>query len=127
MPAGLLVANTSVTNADDTITLTPLTGGTANFYWASPAAAGDVTAADIRVADVDRNTVVIGGDATTAPSVLVYDENDQFVIGTANSTMAAFEEALAKKDTGTADTVGATQYNPTDSTVVARFTLTVNA
>ncbi len=122
-----LVANTSVTNADDTITLTPLEGGTANFYWASPAAAGDVTAADIRVADVDTNTVVIGGDASTAPSVLVYDDNDQFVIGTANSTMAAFEEALAKKDTGTADTVGAAQYNPTDSTVVARFTLTVNA
>ena len=122
-----LVANTSLTNADDTITLTPITGGTASFYWASPAAAGEVTAADIRVADVDRNTVVIGGDATTAPSVLVYDDNDQFVIGTANSTMAAFEEALAKEDTGTADTVGATQYNPTDSTVVARFTLTVNA
>ncbi|MDE0655625.1 MAG: Ig-like domain-containing protein [Acidimicrobiaceae bacterium] len=122
-----LVANTSVTNADDTVTLTPIPGGTANFYWASPAAAGDVTAADIRVADVDRNTVIIGGDASTAPSVLVYDDNDQFVIGANNVTLAAFETQLAKKDTGTADTVGAAQYNPTDSTVVARFTLTVNS
>lgn len=102
--------------------------GTAAFYWASrPAAAGDVTAADIRVVDLDKNTVIIGGDATTAPSVLVYDDNDQFVIGTDNVTLAAFEEQLAKKDTGTADTLGAAGYDPTDATDVARFTLTVNA
>ncbi|WP_420611993.1 S-layer homology domain-containing protein [Candidatus Spongiisocius sp.] len=102
--------------------------GTADFYWASrPAAAGNVTAADIRVVDLDTNTVIIGGTATEAPSVLVYDDNDQFVIGTGNVTLAAFEEQLAKKDTGTADTVGVEGYDPTDSTVVARFTLTVNA
>ena len=121
-----LVANTSVTASDGTVTLTTIPGGTKDFYWASPAAAGEVTAADIRMADVDTNTVVIGGDGGTAPSVIVYDDNDQFVIGTTNSTMAAFEEELAKEDTGTANTVGVVQYSPTDSTVVARFTLTVN-
>ena len=103
------------------------TDADADFYWVSPAAAGDVTAADVRVADVESNTVVIGGDGSTSPQLLVYDDNDQFIIGAENSTMAAFEEQLAKKDTGDADTVGVVQYNPTDASAVARFTLTVNS
>ena len=131
---GVIETLTARTEADDprtvtdASTLTAIPGGEAMFYWvATPTAAGDVAAADIRAVDVEKNIVVIGGSATEAPQLLVYDDNDQFVIGTANATLAAFEEQLAKKDTGTADTVGAQAYNPTDSTVVARFTLTVNA
>ena len=133
-----LVANTNVINDDGTVgTPTRINSGTdpdARFYWVStPPPAGDpatypvdVTAADLRVADVESNTLVIGDDGS-APQLLVYDDNDQFVIGTDNSTMAAFEAELAKKDTGAANDVGVTQYNPTDASVVARFTLTVNS
>ena len=127
-----LTARTHDATVTDPTTLVAIPGGTADFYWVAtptvtaPARSTTVTAADLRVANVERNIVVIGGDASTAPQLLVYDDNDQFVIGTANSTMAAFEEELAKKDTGTANTVGAAEYNPTDASAVARFTLTVN-
>ncbi|MDE0161044.1 MAG: hypothetical protein OXL98_04845 [Acidimicrobiaceae bacterium] len=98
------------------------------FYWVSaPTAVGDVTAGVLRVAEADTNTVIVGGSASEAPQRLVYDDNDQFVIGSANATMAAFEAELAKEDTGAANMVGATGYNPTDPSAVARFTLTVNA
>ncbi|MXY12416.1 MAG: hypothetical protein F4033_05015 [Acidimicrobiaceae bacterium] len=107
------------------------------FYWAAPltptapaTTAEITTGVDLRVADAERNTLVIGDDATALQSV-VYDENDQFVIVngavTSNVTMAAFEAELAKEDTGTANDIAVAQYNPTDASVVARFTLTVNA
>jgi len=110
-------------------------GAMATFYWVAvptvPAddedGAVDVAAGALQVAEVDSNRVIVGGDGSTAPQLLVYDDNDQFVIGSANATMAAFEAELAKEDTGTANTVGATGYNPTDPSAVARFTLTVNA
>ncbi len=106
----------------------PIPGGTAMFYWvATPAAEGDVTAAELRVADVEKKLVVIGGSASEAPQLLEYDDNDQFVIGTANGTMSDFEAELAKEDTGAANTVGAAGYDPNDASAVARFTLTVNA
>ena len=72
------------------------------FYWVStPDDAGDVTAAAIRAVDVEKNLVVIGGSATEAPLLLVYDDNDQFSVGASGSeanptSMAAFEEALAR-------------------------------
>ena len=132
-----LVANTSVTNADDTITLTPITGGTADFYWAKPAStAADLTtlatAAAVRVSDADTKTLVIGGSATEAPLIVRYDGNDQFSVatlaGTAAGTspltdMAGFEAQLAK-DEDNNDTVAVTSYDPTDSSDVASFVLT---
>ncbi len=128
-----LVANTSVTTAG-TEALTPLPGGTANFYWARPAmSAADVTrletAAAVQVSDADSRTLVIGGDASTAPLIVRYDGNDQFAVGdTAGSEpltdMAGFEAALAK-DKDNNDTVTVTSYDPTDAGDVARFVLTV--
>ena len=129
--AGLIETLTARTPAAGDTDAKNIDGGTAMFYWVStpapptaPATGVTVTAAILRVADVDSNTVVIGAEGA-APQLLVYDDNDQFAIGENNSTMEAFEEQLAKKDPGNNDTVGVTQYNPTDSTVVARFTLTV--
>ena len=113
------------TTVTDASTLAAIPGGTAMFYWvATPTAAGDVTAADIRAVDVEKNIVVIGGSATEAPQLLVYDDNDQFVVDGSNATLAAFEEALARPDPTNNDTVGAQAYNPTDASVVARFTVT---
>ncbi len=135
---GVIETLTARTEAEDPTTVTnpadlvEIPGGTAMFYWSAtpvptpPATYPvEVTAADLRVADLERNILVVGDDGA-APQLLVYDDNDQFVIGTANSTMAAFEEQLAMKDTGTTDHVGVTQYDPTDATVVARFTLTLD-
>ncbi len=123
---GVVEQLTANTHADTPV---PIPGGTAMFYWvATPTAAGDVSAAGLRVADVEKNIVVIGGSTSEAPQLLVYDDNDQFVIGTANSTMADFEAELAKKDTvKVANTVAAAGYDPTDASVVARFTLTVSS
>ena len=113
-------------------TPTDIPGGTAMVYWVSTPTDADVTAAVLRVADVEKNTLVIGAEGGV-PQLLVYDDNDQFAItkdsATTNSTMAAFEEELAKfakEDTGQPDEVGVTQYDPDDASVVARFTLAVN-
>ena len=130
-----LVANTSVTtvvaDGPDTVELTPLTGGEADFYWARRASSADdltalATTAAVRVADADSNTLVIGGAADSAPLIVSYDGNDQFVIGTDESTMAAFEATLAK-DEDNNDTVAVTSYKPADSSDVAKFVLTVEA
>ena len=135
-----LVANTSVstTAGDGTVTetLSTIAGGTANFYWARPAStAADITAlataAAVRVSDADSNTLVIGGDASTAPLIVRYDGNDQFQVGdTAGSEpltdMAGFEAALAK-DKDNNDTVAVTSFDPTDAGDVARFVLTTVA
>ena len=127
-----LVANTHVTADDGTITRTPITGGTANFYWARPAStAADLTALAtttvVRVSDADSKTLVIGGSATEAPLIVRYDGNDQFATGEAGSIaltdLAGFEAALAK-DEDNNDTVAVTSYDPTDSSDVARFELT---
>ncbi|MYB28414.1 MAG: hypothetical protein F4X38_04665 [Acidimicrobiaceae bacterium] len=121
-----LVGNTSVTNDDDTITLTAIPNAAASFYWVTrPTTAGDITAAILRVADVENNSVVIAADGGV-PQLLVYDGNDQFVVDGSNATLAAFEEALARDDDDNNDTVGVTEYDPRDSTTVARFTVTQN-
>ncbi|MXW88941.1 MAG: S-layer homology domain-containing protein [Acidimicrobiaceae bacterium] len=130
-----LVANTSVTTAG-TEALTAITGATANIYWARPAmSAADVTrletAAAVQVSDADSRTLVIGGDASTAPLIVRYDGNDQFAVGdTAGSEpltdMAGFEAALAK-DKDNNDTVAVTSYDPSDASDVARFVLTTVA
>ena len=115
-----------------------ITGGvTEDFDWVAPVAAPvspatgvAVNAAPLRVADVENNTVVIGATGST-PQLLVYDDNDQFVVYGSNSTMAAFEEALAtalttdSDDDNTLDDdqVEAAGYNSVDPSVVARFTL----
>ncbi len=127
-----LTARTHDAAVTDPATLVAIPGGTADFYWVAtptvtaPATSTTVTAADLLVADVERNILVVG-DTGSVPQMLVYDDNDQFVIGTANATLAAFEEQLAKRDTGATDDVGATEYSPTDASIVARFTVTVNA
>ncbi len=127
-----LTARTHDAAVADPASLVAIPGGTAAFYWVAtptvtaPATSTTVTAADLLVADVERNILVVG-DTGSVPQMLVYDDNDQFVIGTSNSTLAAFEEQLAKMDTGAKDDVGATEYSPTDASIVARFTVTVNA
>ena len=113
--------------------LTPIEGGAASFYWARPAStAADftllATPAQVHVADADTKTLVIGGDADTAPLIVRYDGNDQFASVESGSEaltdMAGFEAALAK-DADNNDTVAVTSYDPTDSSDVARFVLTV--
>ena len=61
--------------------------------------------------------------------LLVYDDNDQFVVDGSNATLAAFEEAARQGGLRQLPTRSEwKQYNPTDSSVVARFTVTqVNA
>ena len=130
-----LVANTSETAADGTITLTAIPGGTANFYWAKRATAeADITALAtttvVRVANADSNTLVIGGSDSAAPLIVSYDDNDQYSVGVSGSValtdMASFEAALAK-DKDNNDTVAVTSYDPADSSDVARFVLTTVA
>ena len=110
-------------------------GGIATFYWAKPAStAEDLTALQtstvVRVADADSNTLIIGGDpddATVAPLLVRYDDNDQFEVDGELGGMAAFEEALAAdlEEEGFRDSVGVFSYDPADSGDVARFVLTV--
>ena len=120
-----LVANTSVT-ANDTETLTPITGGTADFYWAAAATGPAVDSGAVNVADLDRNTLIIGGGPNDAPQLVLYDDNDQFVVGDAPGTMETFEQTLGK-DADNNDTVIVSSYDPTDSSDVARFVLSVVA
>ena len=138
--SGLIETLTADTSPTDLATTVPAgTAGTADFYWVAPVAAPvapatsvAVAAAALRVADVENNTVIIGGDTSNAPQLLVYDDNDQFVVDGSNSTMAAFEAALAtalttdtdNDNTLDDDEVGADQYNSADPSVIARFTLT---
>ncbi|MYJ35123.1 MAG: hypothetical protein F4071_04190 [Acidimicrobiaceae bacterium] len=130
-----LVANTSTTADDGTETLAAITGGTANFYWAKAATTateitGLGTSTVVHVADADSNTLLIGGGPSAPPLIVRYDDNDQYSVGASGSeeltSMAAFEEALAK-DEDNNDTVAVTSYDPTDSSDVARFVLTVVA
>ena len=116
-----LVANTPGTDTD-----TPITGGTADFYWAAPAAGPDVASGAVLVADLERNTLVIANDA--GPQLVIYDDNDQFVVGGVLTGMAAFEEALAAdlEEEGFPDLVEVSSYDPTDAGDVARFVLTVS-
>ncbi|MXW98320.1 MAG: hypothetical protein F4Y05_01505 [Acidimicrobiaceae bacterium] len=134
-----LVANTAVPDNndtpnnfdDDTVELTPIAGGMADFYWARPASTdADLTALGtttvVHVADLDSNTLIIGGSASAAPLLVRYDDNDQFAVGDDLGSMAAFEEALGN-DEDNNDTVAVTSYDPTDSGDTARFVLTVVA
>ena len=134
-PAGVTGVTETLTANTAGDTPTALQGGTAMFYWAITPnvddasttdvveTKGDVDAQILRVADVEKNTVVIAADAGV-PQLLVYDDNDQFVVDGENATLAAFEEALARKDPGNNDTVGVTEYSPTDASAIARFTVT---
>ena len=117
-----LVANTSVTT-DGSETLTPIGGGTADFYWVAPAAGPDVASGEVLVADLERNTLVIAN--SEGPQLVTYDDNDQFAVGGELGGMAAFEEALAADADDNDDTIVVSSYNPLDARDVARFELTV--
>ena len=121
-----LVANTSVTT-DGSETLTPIGGGTADFYWVAPAAGPDVASGEVIVADLERNTLVIAN--SEGPQLVTYDDNDQFVVGASEdegpNSMAAFEERLAADADDNDDSVEVLSYDPTDADDVARFVLTV--
>ena len=132
-----LVANTSVITdpnntpndlTDDTETLTPIAGGTANFYWAAPAAGPGVDSGAVVASDIERKTIIVAN--TDGPQLVLYDDNDQYSVGASGSeeltSMAAFEEALAADESNN-DTVVVSSYDPTDSSDVARFVLTVVA
>ncbi len=130
-----LDANTSVKATDETITLTLIPGGEADFYWAKRASTADdvtalATAAPVRVAEADSNTLVIGGGPSAPPLIVSYDSSDQFAVGPSGSEeltdMARFEAALAKDESNN-DTVVVTSYKPNDPSDVARFVLTVVA
>ena len=93
-----------MTNADDTITLTGIAGGTADFYWATPASTAahahyrSGTTTVVRVSDADSKTLVIGGVRHHwTPLIVRYDGNDQFAVGESGSEaltdLAAFEAA----------------------------------
>ena len=101
--------------------LTAIPGGTAMFYWTTAALASTsgtptVASGDVHVADLDRNMLVVGAP----PLTVVYDANDQFTVGGAASTMAAFEETL-EADEANNDTIAVSSYDPTDPSDVAIF------
>ena len=109
---------------DPTITADDI--GTAKaFYWA--AAAGATAEGAVLAADLERKTIIVAG--ADGPQLVLYDDNDQFVVGADNLTsMAAFEEALTadgQRVAGRNDTVVVSSYDSTDPTDVARFVLTV--
>ena len=132
-----LVANTSSIAdqgnndpTDDVETLTPITGGTKDFYWAAPAGTAGASGT-VLASNVERKTIIVSG--SDGPQLVLYDDNDQYSVGPSGSleftSMAAFEEALAADGAGgTArdDTVEVSSYDGTDSGDVARFVLTVN-
>ena len=113
-------------------TLTPIPDApTEDFYWAAPAAAAVTTSGTVVAADLERNIIIVV-DGTNTPQLVRYDDNDQYAVGISGSesltSMAAFEEALAtdgERTAGRNDTVSVTSYDPSDSSDVARFVLTV--
>ena len=115
----------TASNNTATATLTEITGATADFLWATPAAGPTVDDGAVDAADLERNTLVIDGD--DVKHLVIYDDNDQFTIGAAPTSMAAFEEALAEdlEDPINPDRVEVTSYDPTDPGDVAKFVLTV--
>ena len=139
-----LVANISTINdndtptdtSDDTEGLAPITGAATTFNWVSPAttasanALAGVTSDIVRVADIEKRLLVVGGDASTAPVLVPYDDGDQFSVGAtgaeAPTNIAAFEKALAG-DKDNNDLLAVSSYDVTDPSDVASFTLTVVA
>ena len=126
-----ITVNTA-TDATATATLTPIANATADFYWAAPAAGPDVASGTVLAADLERNTIIVGG--ADGPQLVLYDDNDQYAVGASGeealTSMAAFEEALTadgKRQAGRNDTVVVSSYDGTDPTDVARFVLTVVA
>ena len=130
-----LVANTSSIAdqgnndpTDDVETLTPIAGGTKDFYWAAPATGPDVASGAVLASNIERKTIVVANSA--GPQLVLYDDNDQYSVGVSGSeeltSMAAFEEALAADESNN-DTVVVSSYDATDSGDVARFVLTVVA
>ena len=126
-----ITVNTA-SDATAAATLDPITGATADFYWAAPAAGPDVASGTVLAADLDNNTIIVEG--TDGPQLVLYDDNDQYAVGASGSealtSMAAFEEALTadgKRTAGRNDTVVVSSYDGTDPTDVARFVLTVVA
>ena len=123
-----ITANTA-SDTTATATLAPITAGGNNvtkaFYWVAPAgttgASGQVLASDI-----ERNTIIVA--STDGPQLVTYDDNDQYAVGASGSedftSMATFEEALGADESNN-DTVVVSSYDPTDSSDVARFVLTV--
>ena len=81
----------------------------------------DATGGALQAADVDSNTLILG----TAPTVFMYDANDQFLDAATPITMAAFEAEVTKRlgPGGTPGTVTVGSYKAGDSDDVATFTL----
>ena len=116
--------------------------GTATAYWISPTVAASQVAASILSADTDDNQIVFDSDAggTVVPHSVNYDSTDYFVIVTSvdgsdvstPSSMADFEDALAKALEASAETdaddqptIAWTSYVYDDPTDIASFTLDV--
>ena len=118
-----LQVNTAA-NDTDSADLTPIADATADFYWVAPAGTTGASGA-VLVSDADRNTIIVAS-SSDGPQLVRYDDNDQYVIETEFTSMAAFEETLAE-DEDNNDTVVVSSYDPDDASDVARLVLTVVA
>ena len=96
--------------------------GSETVYWTKAATPVDgAVSGAMLTADVENDTIILNDD--NAPTVVVYDGNDQFVDATVNVTLAAFEEKLtAGLAPGVTVTVTVASYTG-DADDVARFTL----
>ena len=117
-----ITVNTSSTAVGADADLTAITGSAKDVYWADPAGAGaDGT---VVAADLDRKTIIVVPPGA-APLLVTYDDNDQYVVGGEETSMAAFEEALTADADDNDDTIEVTSYDRTDAGDVARFVLIV--
>ena len=115
-------ADTGCTNVDDEMDLDVC--GSETVYWTKAATPG-VVSGEMLTADVENDTIILENpEDDKAPTVVVYDGNDQFVDATGNVTLAAFEEKLTAGLAPGADpvTVAVDSYTG-DADDVARFTL----
>ena len=136
-----LAAHISVINdqgtpdtSDDTEEFTAIAGATTNFNWVSPATtasanalaggAGDI----VRIANIEKRLLVVGGDASNAPVLVPYDAGDQFAVGAVAGSeplvsISEFETALAG-DKGNNDLLAVSSFDDENLNDVARFVLT---
>jgi hypothetical protein len=115
--------DTGCTNAENAQATDLDVCGSESVYWTKAAIAN--VAGEMLTADVENDMIVLENAADNdAPTVVVYDGNDQFVDATGNVTLAAFEEKLTAGLAPDADTVTVTVVSYTgDADDVARFTL----
>ena len=120
-------ADTGCTDAEDAPETDLDVCGSETVYWtkaATPGVDGTVSG-EMLTADVENDTIILeNADDDDAPTVVVYDGNDQFVDATVNVTLAAFEEKLTAGLAPGAGTVNVAVASYTgDADDVARFTL----